>query len=49
MLMVRLRAEKNGKLLIQELVNRLFEDAEDRIRAHDVNIGRALLVCRIEC
>lgn len=36
--MVRLRAEKNGKLLIQELVNRLFEDAEDRIRAHDVNV-----------
>lgn len=36
MLMVRLRADSNGKMLIQELVNRLFEDAEARIREHDV-------------
>ncbi|KAI9311741.1 ubiquinol-cytochrome C chaperone-domain-containing protein [Dichotomocladium elegans] len=36
MLMVRLRGEKNGRLYIQELVNRLFEDAEDRIRKHDI-------------
>ncbi|KAL1930393.1 hypothetical protein VTP01DRAFT_10555 [Rhizomucor pusillus] len=42
MLMVRLRAEKNGKLLIQELVNRLFEDAEDRIRAHDIKQQRVI-------
>ena len=38
MLMVHLRAEGNGKLYIQELVNRFFEDAEDRIRSHGVNI-----------
>lgn len=36
--MVRLRADDNGKMLIQELVNRLFEDAEARIREHDVRI-----------
>ncbi|KAI9243940.1 ubiquinol-cytochrome C chaperone-domain-containing protein [Sporodiniella umbellata] len=36
MLMVHLRAESNGKIYIQELVNRFFEDAEDRIRAHGI-------------
>lgn len=36
--MVRLRADDNGKMLIQELVNRLFEDAEARIREHDVRM-----------
>ncbi|KAI9288934.1 hypothetical protein BC943DRAFT_272319, partial [Umbelopsis sp. AD052] len=36
MLMVRLRAEDHGKIYIQELVNRFFEDAEDRIRSHGV-------------
>ncbi|KAG0736343.1 hypothetical protein G6F57_007556 [Rhizopus arrhizus] len=36
MLMVHLRAEGNGKLYIQELVNRFFEDAEDRIRSHGI-------------
>jgi cytochrome b pre-mRNA-processing protein 3 len=34
--MVHLRAEKRGKLYTQELVNRLFEDAEARIREHGV-------------
>ncbi|RUO96917.1 hypothetical protein BC936DRAFT_141263 [Jimgerdemannia flammicorona] len=34
MLMVRLRAEKDGKIYTQELVNRLFEDAEERMRGH---------------
>lgn len=33
MLMVRLRSEGSGKLLIQELINRFFEDAEDRMFA----------------
>ncbi|KAI9365270.1 hypothetical protein BD770DRAFT_313491, partial [Pilaira anomala] len=37
MLMVHLRAEGQGKLYIQELVNRFFEDAEIRIRAHGVS------------
>lgn len=37
--MVRLRAEDHGKIYIQELVNRFFEDAEDRIRSHGVCIG----------
>ncbi|KAH8554097.1 hypothetical protein BGW37DRAFT_243279 [Umbelopsis sp. PMI_123] len=36
MLMVRLRAEDHGKIYIQELVNRFFEDAEERIRSHGV-------------
>jgi cytochrome b pre-mRNA-processing protein 3 len=36
MLMVRLRAEDHGKIYIQELVNRFFEDAEERIRLHGV-------------
>ncbi|KAI8888087.1 hypothetical protein K501DRAFT_291861 [Backusella circina FSU 941] len=36
MLMVHLRAEKRGKLYTQELVNRLFEDAESRIREHGI-------------
>ncbi|KAG2180580.1 hypothetical protein INT44_003584 [Umbelopsis vinacea] len=40
MLMVRLRAEDHGKIYIQELVNRFFEDAEDRIRSHGVTSGR---------
>lgn len=37
MLMVRLRAETHGKIYIQELVNRFFEDAEERIRLHGVS------------
>jgi cytochrome b pre-mRNA-processing protein 3 len=37
MLMVHLRAEGQGKLYIQELVNRFFEDAECRIRDHGVS------------
>ncbi|KAI8055038.1 ubiquinol-cytochrome C chaperone-domain-containing protein [Syncephalis plumigaleata] len=37
MLMVRLRPEKHGKAYAQELVNRFFEDIEDRIRAHGVS------------
>ncbi|OBZ84234.1 Ubiquinol-cytochrome-c reductase complex assembly factor 1 [Choanephora cucurbitarum] len=36
MLMVHLRAEGHGKLYIQELVNRFFEDAEARIRDHGI-------------
>ncbi|CAO3673125.1 unnamed protein product [Umbelopsis vinacea] len=40
MLMVRLRAEDHGKIYIQELVNRFFEDAEERIRLHGVTSGR---------
>ncbi|KAG0169740.1 Protein cbp3, mitochondrial [Apophysomyces sp. BC1034] len=36
MLMVHLRAEGQGKLYIQELVNRFFEDAEARIRGHGI-------------
>ncbi|CAO3673792.1 unnamed protein product [Rhizopus stolonifer] len=39
MLMVHLRAEGNGKIYIQELVNQFFEDAEDRIRAHGFHGG----------
>jgi cytochrome b pre-mRNA-processing protein 3 len=35
--MVRLRAETNGKVYIQELVNRFFEDTEERIRLHGVS------------
>ncbi|CDS03299.1 hypothetical protein LRAMOSA00701 [Lichtheimia ramosa] len=42
MLMVRLRADSNGKMLIQELVNRLFEDAEARIREHDITQQRMI-------
>lgn len=38
MLMVRLRAEDHGKMYIQELVNRFFEDAEERIRLHGVRV-----------
>ena len=38
MLMVHLRAEGQGKLYIQELANRFFEDAEVRIRDHGVNM-----------
>ncbi|CAO3647138.1 unnamed protein product [Mucor fragilis] len=37
MLMVHLRAEGQGKLYIQELVNRFFEDAEARIRDHGIS------------
>ncbi|KAI7894069.1 uncharacterized protein EV154DRAFT_500062 [Mucor mucedo] len=37
MLMVHLRAEGHGKLYIQEVVNRFFEDAEARIRDHGVS------------
>lgn len=36
--MVRLRAEDHGKIYIQELVNRFFEDAEERIRLHGVRL-----------
>lgn len=35
--MVHLRAEGQGKLYIQEVVNRFFEDAEARIRDHGVS------------
>lgn len=35
--MVHLRAEGQGKLYIQELVNRFFEDAEVKIREHGVS------------
>lgn len=35
--MVRLRAEKDGRVYTQQLVNRLFEDAEDKMRAHGVS------------
>ncbi|KAI9263980.1 hypothetical protein EDC94DRAFT_517723, partial [Helicostylum pulchrum] len=38
MLMVHLRAEGQGKLYIQELVNRFFDDAEVRIRGHGVSL-----------
>ncbi|KAI8076735.1 uncharacterized protein BX664DRAFT_270858, partial [Halteromyces radiatus] len=38
MLMVHLRAHDQGKLYIQEVVNRLFEDSEARIREHGVRI-----------
>ncbi|KAG2214944.1 hypothetical protein INT46_004745 [Mucor plumbeus] len=37
MLMVHLRAEGQGKLYTQELVNRFFEDAEARIRDHGIS------------
>lgn len=36
--MVRLRSEKNGRQHIQELVNRFFDDAEFRIRDHEVSL-----------
>lgn len=36
--MVHLRAEGQGKLYIQELVNRFFDDAEVRIRGHGVSL-----------
>ncbi|KAI7901228.1 ubiquinol-cytochrome C chaperone-domain-containing protein [Cokeromyces recurvatus] len=42
MLMVHLRAEGQGKLYIQELVNRFFEDAEDRIRQHGITQQRVI-------
>ncbi|KAJ2956555.1 hypothetical protein NQZ79_g7600 [Umbelopsis isabellina] len=42
LLMVRLRAEDHGKLYIQELVNRFFEDAEDRMRLHGITSGRII-------
>lgn len=35
--MVHLRAEGQGKLYTQELVNRFFEDAEARIRDHGIS------------
>ncbi|KAI9595693.1 ubiquinol-cytochrome C chaperone-domain-containing protein [Syncephalis fuscata] len=37
MLMVRLRPETHGKAYAQELINRFFEDIEDRIRAHGID------------
>ncbi|OZJ05719.1 hypothetical protein BZG36_01436 [Bifiguratus adelaidae] len=40
MLMVRLRAEKHSKVYIQELVNRFFDDTEQRIRDHGISSGR---------
>ncbi|KAL1915749.1 uncharacterized protein VTP21DRAFT_6508 [Calcarisporiella thermophila] len=40
MLMVRLRAEGSGKSFTQELVNRFFDDAEKRIRAHGISSER---------
>ncbi|KAI7859066.1 ubiquinol-cytochrome C chaperone-domain-containing protein [Circinella umbellata] len=42
MLMVRLRGEKNGKLYIQELVNRLFDDAEHKMRSHGITQQRMI-------
>ncbi|KAI9479520.1 ubiquinol-cytochrome C chaperone-domain-containing protein [Zychaea mexicana] len=42
MLMVRLREEKNGKLYIQELVNRLFDDAEHKMRSHGITQQRMI-------
>ena len=37
MMMVRLRPEQHGRIYTQELVNRFFEDVEDRVRAHGVS------------
>ncbi|CAO3614094.1 unnamed protein product [Cunninghamella blakesleeana] len=42
MLMVHLRAHSNGKLYIQEVVNRLFEDSEARIRDHGISQQRMI-------
>ncbi|KAL0075239.1 ubiquinol-cytochrome C chaperone-domain-containing protein [Phycomyces blakesleeanus] len=42
MLMVRLRAEGNGKLYTQELVNRFFDDAEDKIREYGISQQRVI-------
>ncbi|RUS24653.1 ubiquinol-cytochrome C chaperone-domain-containing protein [Jimgerdemannia flammicorona] len=42
MLMVRLRAEKDSKIYTQELVNRLFEDVEERMRGHGIS-GRIVV------
>ncbi|RUS23324.1 ubiquinol-cytochrome C chaperone-domain-containing protein [Endogone sp. FLAS-F59071] len=42
MLMVRLRAEKDGRVYTQQLVNRLFEDAEDKMRAHGITSNRII-------
>ncbi|KAI8072827.1 hypothetical protein BC940DRAFT_124404 [Gongronella butleri] len=42
MLMVHLRATDQGKLYIQEVVNRLFEDSEARIREHDITQQRMI-------
>ncbi|KAI8344107.1 ubiquinol-cytochrome C chaperone-domain-containing protein [Chlamydoabsidia padenii] len=42
MLMVHLRAHDQGKLYIQEVVNRLFEDSEARIREHGISQQRMI-------
>ncbi|KAI7866031.1 ubiquinol-cytochrome C chaperone-domain-containing protein [Spinellus fusiger] len=42
MLMVRLRAEDNGKLYIQEIVNRFFDDTEDKIREYGISQQRVI-------
>lgn len=41
--MVRLRAEDHGKLYIQELVNRFFEDAEEKMRLHGVSFLQSII------
>ncbi|CAG8461524.1 4305_t:CDS:2 [Diversispora eburnea] len=43
MLMVRFRAEKDGKVYMQQLVNHLFDDAEWRMREiHGITSGRII-------
>ncbi|KAI8148891.1 ubiquinol-cytochrome C chaperone-domain-containing protein [Fennellomyces sp. T-0311] len=42
MLMVRLRGEKNGKVYIQEVVNRFFDDAEHRMRKYGIKQQRMI-------
>ncbi|ORZ10487.1 ubiquinol-cytochrome C chaperone-domain-containing protein [Absidia repens] len=42
MLMVHLRVHDQGKLYIQEVVNRLFEDSEARIREHGISQQRMI-------
>ncbi|ORX59459.1 hypothetical protein DM01DRAFT_1332937 [Hesseltinella vesiculosa] len=42
MLMVHLRAHDQGKLHIQEIINRLFEDSEARIRDHGIKQQRMI-------
>jgi cytochrome b pre-mRNA-processing protein 3 len=48
MLMVRLRSEPHGKMISQELVNRFFEDAEDKVTALGVRNGRVLRAIMLE-
>ncbi|KAF9911856.1 Protein cbp3, mitochondrial [Lobosporangium transversale] len=43
LLMVRIRAEKNGKVFQQQLVNHFFHDIEDRMRYnHKISSGRII-------